>query len=139
MSTEALLSRLDSVRQTRLDHWIARCPAHDDRLPSLAVRKLDDGRVLVHCFAGCSVDAILSAAGLDFDTLFPAQPIEHGKRVRQPFNPLEALRCVAFEATLVAVAGSNVAQGIPMSEAERLRLQTAARRINHALDVALGL
>ena len=46
---------------------MARCPAHEDRTPSLSVSETRDGRVLVHCFAGCSqaaaIDA-LKAAGL---------------------------------------------------------------------------
>ena len=32
--------------------WMARCPAHDDRAPSLSIRDADDGKVLVHCHAG---------------------------------------------------------------------------------------
>lgn len=34
--------------------WKARCPAHDDSNPSLAVTEMPDGTVLVHCFAGCA-------------------------------------------------------------------------------------
>ena len=48
-------------------HWIARCPAHDDRKPSLSIREADDGKVLVKCFAGCEqalVIAALRARGL---------------------------------------------------------------------------
>lgn len=138
MGADALLSRIDGVKRTGPARWIGRCPAHDDRSPSLAVRELDDGRALVHCFAGCSVEDILSAAGLEFDALFPEQPIEQGQRVRRPFSPLQALRCVAFEAMLAAVAASNVAQGVGMSEEERLRLYQAVGRIHHALEVALG-
>ncbi len=138
MGADALLSRLEAVKRTGPDRWIGRCPAHEDRSPSLAVRELDDGRVLVHCFAGCSVGAILDAAGLGFHALFPDEPIRHGKRVRRSFSPLQALHCVAFEATLTAVAASNVARGEPLSEEERQRLHTAAGRINHALEVALG-
>lgn len=33
--------------------WLARCPVHADRTPSLALRDGDGGRLLVHCFAGC--------------------------------------------------------------------------------------
>jgi len=33
--------------------WMARCPAHDDREPSLSIRDADDSKVLVHCHAGC--------------------------------------------------------------------------------------
>ena len=33
--------------------WTARCPAHDDRTPSLSIRDADDNKVLVRCHAGC--------------------------------------------------------------------------------------
>lgn len=39
----------------------ARCPAHDDRSPSLSVRDGDDGRVLVHCHAGCDGRDVIDA------------------------------------------------------------------------------
>ena len=44
--------------------WSARCPAHEDRRPSLSVSDGDDGRALVRCHAGCTVDAICNAVGL---------------------------------------------------------------------------
>jgi len=40
--------------------WIARCPAHDDRNPSLGLRDRD-GKVLVHCYAGCPQRAVVEA------------------------------------------------------------------------------
>jgi hypothetical protein len=40
-----LLDRLQGVKRTGPSRWIARCPAHEDRRPSLAVRELDDGRL----------------------------------------------------------------------------------------------
>ena len=53
--------------------WAARCPAHDDRRASLSLGEGDDGRALLHCHAGCSLDAILSAANLEKRDLFPEQ------------------------------------------------------------------
>jgi hypothetical protein len=44
--------------------WTVRCPAHDDQHASLSIGEGDDGRVLLHCHAGCSLDAILAAIGL---------------------------------------------------------------------------
>ena len=41
-----------------------RCPAHDDRHSSLSVGRGDDGRVLLHCHAGCATVNVLTAAGL---------------------------------------------------------------------------
>src|SRR6266478_5794688 len=58
-----VLARLDGVRPTR-GGWMARCPAHTDRTPSLSIRIGGDGRVLLHCFAGCSYEKIRRALGL---------------------------------------------------------------------------
>lgn len=138
MTAEHLISRLHAVRPTGAQRWIGCCPAHADRRPSLSVRELDDGRILIHCFAGCSVPAILEAVGLNFDALFPNRSIEYGRREPRPFSAVDALRCITFEAMLSAVAAANLAQGIPLSRTDRLRLVRAAARINHALDVALG-
>jgi phage/plasmid primase-like uncharacterized protein len=41
--------------------WVARCPAHDDRTPSLSLADGHDGRLLVKCWAGCSAHDVLSA------------------------------------------------------------------------------
>jgi hypothetical protein len=51
-----------------------RCPAHPDRTPSLSVTQAEDGRWLLHCFAGCHPDEILAAAGLGWLDLFPDAP-----------------------------------------------------------------
>jgi DNA primase len=40
--------------------WLARCPAHDDRNPSLSIREVD-GKVLLHCHAGCSQRDVIEA------------------------------------------------------------------------------
>jgi hypothetical protein len=50
--------------------WKARCPAHDDRTPSLSIATGKDGRVLLRCWAGCDTLAVLRALGLDWSDLF---------------------------------------------------------------------
>jgi|GEM_PF-6642842 len=59
------------VRQSA-DRVTARCPAHDDRSPSLSVTSGDDGRALVHCHAGCETLAVLAALGLEARDLYAA-------------------------------------------------------------------
>jgi hypothetical protein len=47
--------------------WMARCPSHDDREPSLSIRDADECKVLVRCHAGCDqrrVITTLRARGL---------------------------------------------------------------------------
>jgi putative DNA primase/helicase len=41
--------------------WMARCPVHDDREPSLSIRDADDGKVLVRCHAGCGQERVIAA------------------------------------------------------------------------------
>jgi hypothetical protein len=58
------LARLAAVRPNGERSWMARCPAHDDRNPSLSVSEGDGGRVLFNCFAGCAAEAVAAALGL---------------------------------------------------------------------------
>lgn len=48
-----------------------RCPAHEDRNPSLSWTLGEDGRILVNCHAGCTAEAIVAALGFEMADLFP--------------------------------------------------------------------
>ena len=63
-----LLARLEGVRPAGPHSWVARCPAHDDRDPSLSV-SVKGGRILLYCFAGCTPDEVLGAVGLTWKDL----------------------------------------------------------------------
>ena len=64
-----VLDRLERARRSG-NGWVARCPAHEDRSPSLSVREGADGRVLVYCHAGCRTDDVVAAIGLSMRDLF---------------------------------------------------------------------
>ena len=138
MTAEALLSGLEKVKQTRPDSWLACCPAHEDRQASLAIRELDDGRVLVHCFAGCSVHEVLSAAGLEMDALFPEKALgRHSiKGERRPFPAADVLRAISFESLVIAAAGVALLDGKPFSTQDRERMILAVARIQAATSAA---
>ena len=69
-SLETLLSRLEKVTGGR-GKWKARCPAHEDRDPSLSIGEAQDGRVLIKCFAGCTPQDITAAVGMELWDLAP--------------------------------------------------------------------
>jgi hypothetical protein len=78
---DRVLQRLQGTRRSGRG-FTARCPAHDDRIPSLSVAEGRDGRVLLRCWAGCELAAITRALGIDVRDLFAsssppqrAQPI----------------------------------------------------------------
>ena len=65
-----LHAKLDKSKRSG-DKLTARCPAHDDKTPSLNAKigELGD-RVVVHCFAGCPTDAVVHALGWTMRDLF---------------------------------------------------------------------
>lgn len=137
MTVDALLSRLDGVKQRGAGRWMAKCPAHDDHGPSLSIRELDDGRILLHDFGqGCTAEAIVAAIGLTLEDLFPPREIHHGKPERRPFPAADVLRAVAFEASVVLVAATTMLSGTSLSAVDRDRLTLACSRLQAALDAA---
>lgn len=78
MSTAAwntLLDRLGSVTGRRprgtADTIACRCPGHRDSNPSLSARLCLNGRILLRCFAGCTVESIVAALGMEMADLMP--------------------------------------------------------------------
>jgi len=72
---ENVLERLQGVKRTG-SGWLARCPAHDDSNPSLAISKGNDGKVLLYCHAGCKYEDIIKSLNMDvMDTNKPNRRI----------------------------------------------------------------
>jgi hypothetical protein len=66
-----VLAHLTGVRCSGDGRWMSRCSHHDDRNASLSIREGDDGKVLLHCFAGCRTVDVVASAGLVIGDLFP--------------------------------------------------------------------
>lgn len=133
MTADTLISRLDRPKKIGRDRWLARCPAHEDRRPSLSIRELNDGRTLVHCFGGCDVESVLGALGLDFADLFPEKPIDHAPRVKKPYSVRDVVHALRFELTVAFVLLADLAADRPIDSAARERAGAAAKRIIHFL------
>lgn len=68
---ERILAKLPDAKKSGTG-WSACCPAHDDRRASLSIAEGEDGRVLLKCHAGCSLEAICEAMDLKPTDLFVA-------------------------------------------------------------------
>lgn len=126
------LSQLDNVRKRQQGQWSARCPAHDDKGPSLSVRETAEGAVLLHCFAGCEAGEIVGAMGLELHDLFPPRE-NHARGPKKIANLLtagQALELLAKESLLVAVTLTNFLHGVVLTPLDIDRLRFAAGRIN---------
>lgn len=136
---ETILSRLEKVRKTGSQNWIACCPAHADKNPSMTLREESDGRILVTCFAGCSFEEIANSVGLGWEPWFPEKPIaDYVKPVSRPYPAADVLEALSFEFLVVSTAALNVAQGVEMTAEDRVRLLVAHDRISQARRMALG-
>jgi hypothetical protein len=123
VSVEELLGRLERVKRSGAG-WVARCPAHEDRSPSLSVGEGVDGRVLLSCHAGCSLEAITAALGLEVSDLFSGG--ERGGVYPPPRRQVRQVRQVGPR--LVAAGGEPVDGGggltlEQLAEAKRLPLE----------------
>lgn len=104
MNINKLLDRLQKVKQTGIDKWIACCPAHDDKSPSLGIAIKDD-KVLIKCFSGCGATQILDAVGLDYSALFPETegPLKYKPKFSKSdlFDKLLEQTCLLREAVQI--------------------------------------
>lgn len=136
---DKLLPHLDATKRTGPGRWIARCPAHDDRTPSLSMKEVEDGRLLLRCWAGCSAADVVAALGLNLSDLFPPRAGAAGAGhapLRRPWSAGELIELAAFEAGVAVVVCSDVLTG--MSTPDWDRLIAAASRLADMQEVVRG-
>lgn len=140
MTAHRLLDRLDKVRQTSPDRWIACCPAHDDKTPSLSIRQAED-RILVFCFSGCHVEDVLTAVGLSFSDLYLDESraayeaaCAHGgreiERKAKKFDPID------HERLIVEIAEADLRAGRVLNLEDSARVELALERLGFRLGGA---
>lgn len=131
MSIDTLLERLEKVRSNGADRWMACCPAHDDKSPSLSVRATD-GKILVYCFAGCPSDDVLAAVDLKWGDLFSDRwdaaknAAYHGKHKLPKVDPVE------HERLILELARDSVKRGENLSIEDQARVELAIERLEVA-------
>jgi len=108
-----VLERLRGVRQQADGSWVALCPAHNDKEPSLHV-SFQNNRILMHCFAGCSLDAICDALHIEPRELFVgdstrSEPVPEGLSL----EAFARAKCLESELLRQAQVTQGVYQGKP--------------------------
>ena len=125
MKAEDVLDRLEQVTGGK-GKWMACCPAHQDKSPSLAINEADD-RILVHCFAGCETSDVIAALGLTVSDLFynklAGVGLTEGKKRRYE----EILKSERYQ---VAIINSVERNERPLTSIERERRSLGKERIN---------
>lgn len=136
MTPDEVLSRLQGVRQNQPGDWTACCPAHDDKNASLHITRLDSGKLLFHCFAGCSQEAVIRAIGLTWSDMPGAQPRqryygctlkEYADYKRIPLQTLQSFGLKDGEHTTRATGKTHPCVLIPYFDADGRLTRTRKR------------
>ena len=133
-----LLSKLERVKKTGHGKWIARCPCHYDRSPSLSIRN-DNGTILIHCFGcGASGTDVAGAVGMDVSDLFPATDIDwsppKNKVPGVAIGADQALYALQQECTVIYMIANSMLVDGKIDKETKDRLLKACTRV-HAVTV----
>lgn len=118
---DLMLSKLEKVSPKGTGKWIACCPAHEDKTPSLAISLISDGRILINCFAGCGSLEILESIGMTMGDLFPEGRLGEFKGFQRLQESIQATKtkkqedALAYEKTLLSVCQADRERGQRLS------------------------
>jgi CHC2 zinc finger len=127
---ELILSRLEKVSGNEGGiRFKALCPAHPDRSPSLSVSEGDGGRALLHCFSGCSAEAIVSSIKLTMTDLFCVDNVTKRPPLVPGVSRRELRTAIEFEKTILYIAKADETKGRCISTNDSQRTQLALQRL----------
>ena len=144
MSVEEFFNRLEAVKRFG-PGWTAKCPAHDDRTPSLSVREGERG-ILVKCWAGCLLEAICGAIGIQvrdlfYDTQCTPELIRRHQAKRQYEKATceieEMLRGFQIDAIREAERYLKTTVGTDISQVKASQFDTLMKSVCDALAVVI--
>lgn len=131
---ESVLGRLDGVTRAGKSYK-ALCPAHGDKSPSLSLKEGDDGRVLIHCFAGCLIEDVVAAIGMSMSDLFSSnEGGRHGPRI-PGVSVRELKEATEFERQILFIVSADRMSGKSISQFDLERTKVALDRIEKARRV----
>lgn len=128
MDFDTFVGHLDRPRKSGPDSIRARCPACGDKNQTkLSVKETGDGRILLHCFAGCSPDDVVGELGLKLEDLMPPKT-DHAKPIRGAFRR-DAVQQLKGDLNVVWIFLNDIARGNPLTDADRKRAGEYGRRV----------
>lgn len=132
---QSLLDLLDGVKG-RGNSFMAKCPAHNDSSPSLAIRFAND-RILMHCFAGCETQHVCESIGLSLADLMPETAGGTKRAFEDRFRASDLLAICAHDLLVASVIVNDASAGRPVTFDALNNLAKIAGRLQQAADLSI--
>jgi len=141
VTPEEFVSSLRNVKKRGHNKWLCSCPSHNDDDPSLSVTTTPTGKILLHCFAGCSASSVVQSMGLSLEDLFPdayaENPMAFAKR--EMIARAKKDDSDDFKVTWVAIALRQMADGQSLSVKDKEKFKAFSVYLRkHGLEGLVG-
>lgn len=126
---ELLLNALNKVKQTGKDQWLACCPVHDDKNPSMSI-SVKDGKVLCHCHScGANGSDAVQAVGLSTaEVFYGAEPWEFTDTAeREKYAAKHENHKIWKAKNYLEIAQAHLNQGLPITPQEKEKIERYRR------------
>jgi len=135
---DSLLNQLSKVKKIGQDRYVACCPSHNDKSPSLAIRN-DNGKILLRCFAGCTTYEIVSAIGLNLSDLFPpSDNPKYENRSRNGFSAWQLLHALKTDLVRLLIIANDLKKIDALSSDDRKFISEIVLRLNDSMAYMEG-
>ncbi len=129
---DKILQHLSKVKKTSKGYQ-AQCPAHADKSPSLSIKETADGRILLHCHAGCTAEAVVASIGLKLSDLYhPATNTTRRPPPAPGISRSELHKAASFEKTILYFASCDLSRGKTLNATDIARCDLARTRLQTA-------
>ena len=135
-----IISRLSKVKRTGNGKYVACCPVHADKTPSLGVTQKTDGVILIHCL-GCGAGGIeiCEALNLDPSTLFPpSDNPRYQKAVRSGFSAWQLLHALRTDLIRLLIIANDLKKIGALSDDDRQFISEVILRLNDGISYMEG-
>lgn len=140
---ESLVARLDGVKRTAANKWVAKSPTRNERTASLGIRLTDDGRILLHDFGGSSFYEICAALVIHPIQLIPPylrkDQRAHTPAERQGHDAQAALNGIYSAVIVTRICANKMLDGLVLDLPDHHALRKAGHDIDKAYKAVRGV
>ena len=132
IAREELLARFSKVYRSGEGEYQCLCPSHNDRTASLGLKFKED-KMILNCFAGCSMEDIIGSVGLSWADVMP-NSIDTEYKPEKRFNPYSVLKATRQDLLFIAVCAGHVASGKALDKEDSEKLFNITGRLRDVYD-----